>query len=213
MPRPAKGARLGSGPSHERLLLGGLAAALIREERIRTTEAKARRLVPVADKLVTLGKSGTVHARRLALRQIEDRDLVHKLFDEVAPRFAERSGGYTRILKLGPRKGDAAPMAIVEFVEEEIEARSPDDGGKRRGLRRRRKPAPVSEQTVSGRGRKRVETVKPADEAGIAKPAEEAKPAKPAGEPSAGKENELIATPPPAVPADVAEEAEEADSE
>lgn len=141
MPKPTKGSRLGSGPAHQRLMLGGLAAALIREERIRTTEAKARRLRPVADKLITLGKSGTVHARRRALMVIEDAEVVHKLFAEVAPRYSERSGGYTRILKLGPRKGDAAPMAIVEFVEE-VESGSTAQAGaapKRRGLRRRKK--------------------------------------------------------------------------
>jgi large subunit ribosomal protein L17 len=122
-------------------MLGGLAAALIREERIRTTEAKARRLLPVADKLVTLGKSGTVHARRRALMVIEDAEVVHKLFAEVAPRYSERSGGYTRVLKLGPRKGDAAPMAIVEFVEEVESGSTAQAGGapRRRGLRRRKK--------------------------------------------------------------------------
>jgi large subunit ribosomal protein L17 len=120
-------------------MLGGLAAALIREERIRTTEAKAKRLRPVADKLVTLGKSGTVHSRRMALKMIEDREVVHKLFAEVAPRFADRRGGYTRVLKLGPRKGDAAPMAIVEFVEELEVKTAPSGDGKRRGLRRRKK--------------------------------------------------------------------------
>lgn len=122
------------------MLLGGLAAALIREERIRTTEAKAKRLVPVADRLITLGKNGSVHARRQALRLITDRDIVHKLFDEIAPRFTERNGGYTRILKLGPRKGDAAPMAIVELVEGEKAPKSQDSAEQpKRGLLRRRK--------------------------------------------------------------------------
>jgi large subunit ribosomal protein L17 len=122
-------------------MLGGLAAALIREERIRTTEAKAKLLRPMADRLVTLGKAGTVHARRRALMVIEDSEVVHKLFAEVAPRFSERSGGYTRVLKLGPRKGDAAPMAIVEFVEEVDSGTtaSAAPASKRRGLRRRKK--------------------------------------------------------------------------
>jgi large subunit ribosomal protein L17 len=141
MPKPTKGPRLGSGPAHQRLMLGGLAAALIREERIRTTEAKAKLLRPMADRLVTLGKAGTVHARRRALMVIEDSEVVHKLFAEVAPRFSERSGGYTRVLKLGPRKGDAAPMAIVEFVEEldSGTTASAAPASKRRGLRRRKK--------------------------------------------------------------------------
>ena len=140
MPKPAKGARLGSGPAHEKLLLGGLAAALIREERIRTTQAKAKRLKPVADRLVTLGKAGTIHARRQALRMITDRDIVHKLFDDVAPRFSDRNGGYTRVLKLGPRKGDAAPMAIIEFVEGQVvEKSAAQEDEKKRRLPLRRK--------------------------------------------------------------------------
>ena len=106
-------------------MLGSLASALIQHERIRTTETKAKRLVPVANKLVTLGKSGSVHARRRALSIIEDRAVVHKLFAEIAPRFAERPGGYTRVVRLGPRQGDAAPMAIIEFVEDTGVGRAP----------------------------------------------------------------------------------------
>lgn len=124
------------------MILAGLASQLILYERIRTTETKAKRLRPVADRLVTLGKQGSVHARRQALSLIEDREVIHKLFAEVAPRFAERNGGYTRVLKLGPRQGDAAPMAIIEFVEESVQ-RAPqaeDQGRRRRGLRRRRRP-------------------------------------------------------------------------
>ena len=154
MPKPTKGPRLGSGPAHQRLMLGGLAAALIREERIRTTEAKAKALRPVADKLVTLGKAGTVHARRRALMVIEDSEVVHKLFAEVAPRFSERNGGYTRVLKLGPRKGDAAPMAIVEFVEEVDSGptASPGPASKRRGLRRRKREKEPAAAEASAKG-------------------------------------------------------------
>jgi large subunit ribosomal protein L17 len=139
MPKPAKGPRLGSGPDHERLMLSGLAAALFREERIRTTAAKARRLRPLAERLITLGKDGSLHARRRALSVVEDRDIVHKLFAEIAPRFADRQGGYTRTLKLGPRKGDAAPMVLIELVEGEAPARAAADTetGRRRLLRRR----------------------------------------------------------------------------
>jgi large subunit ribosomal protein L17 len=117
MPKPKKGARLGSGPAHQRLLLNGLAAQLFVHERINTTEAKAKAVRPVAEKLITFAKKGDVAARREVLRQIPDRDVVHKLFSEIGPRYAERSGGYTRILKLGPRRGDAAPMAMIELVE------------------------------------------------------------------------------------------------
>jgi large subunit ribosomal protein L17 len=117
VPRPKKGPRLGSGPQHQKLMLGGLAASLFEHEKVRTTEAKARALRPVAERLITFAKKGDVHARRQVLRVVADRDVVHRLFSEIAPRYAERDGGYTRILKLGPRKGDGAPMAILELVD------------------------------------------------------------------------------------------------
>jgi large subunit ribosomal protein L17 len=98
-------------------MLGGLAAALFEHEHVRTTEAKAKALRPVAERLITFAKRGDVHARRQVLRVVPDRDVVHRLFSEIAPRFSERAGGYTRILKLGPRKGDGAPMAVIELVE------------------------------------------------------------------------------------------------
>ena len=117
MPKPKKGPRLGSGPAHQRLLLSGLTEALIREGKIRTTEARAKAVRPLAERMVTFAKRGDVAARRHVLRTVRDRELVHKLFAEIAPQYAERNGGYTRIVKIGPRKGDAAPMAIIEFVE------------------------------------------------------------------------------------------------
>ena len=121
MPRPKKGPRLGAGPSHQKLMLGGLAAALFEHEKVRTTEAKARALRPVAERLITFAKRGDVSARREVLKVVADRDVVHRLFAEIAPRMAERDGGYTRILKLGPRKGDGAPMALLELVDRRIE--------------------------------------------------------------------------------------------
>ncbi len=121
MPKPRKGPRLGSGPSHEQLLLGGLAAALFEHEKLRTTEAKAKALRPVAERLITYAKRGDVHARRQVLKVVPDRDVVHRLFAEIGPRMAEREGGYTRILKLGPRKGDGAPMAVIELVDRQAE--------------------------------------------------------------------------------------------
>jgi large subunit ribosomal protein L17 len=120
VPRPRKGPRLGSGPAHQKLMLGGLAAALFEHEKVRTTEAKAKALRPVAERLITFAKQGDVHARRRVLRVVPNRDVVHRLFAEIAPRFAERNGGYTRILKLGPRKGDGAPMAQIELVDREV---------------------------------------------------------------------------------------------
>ena len=138
MPKPPKGARLGSGPAHDRLMLAGLAAALFREERIRTTETKARRLRPVAERLITMGKKGTLASRRRALAVVEDRDIVHKLYSDIAPRFADRQGGYTRIIKLAPRKGDAAPMVLIEIVEGAAPETKPAEEERRRRLLRRR---------------------------------------------------------------------------
>src|SRR5438552_13884024 len=112
--KPRRGPRLGSGPAHERLMLGTLAAQLFTHEKVRTTEAKAKALRPLAEHLITFAKRGDVHARRQVLKTVTDRDVVHKLFAEIGPRYAERSGGYTRILKLGPRAGDAAPIAIIQ---------------------------------------------------------------------------------------------------
>ena len=119
MPRPKKGPRLGSGPQHQQLLLGGLASQLFQHGKITTTEAKAKALRPVAEKLITFAKRGDVAARREVLKFVPDRDVVHKLFSEIGPRFAERNGGYTRILKLGQRKGDGAPMARIELLPPE----------------------------------------------------------------------------------------------
>ena len=117
MPKPKKGPRLGSSPSHQRLLLSGLASQLFVHEAIDTTEAKAKALRPYAEKLITYAKRGDLAARRQVLKDIPDRDVVARLFHEIGPRFSERPGGYTRILKLGPRQGDAAEMALIELVD------------------------------------------------------------------------------------------------
>jgi large subunit ribosomal protein L17 len=118
MPTPTKGPRLGGSPSHERLMLANLATALFEHDRITTTEAKAKRLRPLAERLITFAKRGDLHARRQVMTVIRDKDIVHKLFAEIGPRLASRPGGYTRITKINPRKGDNAPMAIIEVVEE-----------------------------------------------------------------------------------------------
>jgi len=118
MPTPTKGPRLGGGPAHERLILANLATELFRHGRITTTQAKAKRLRPLAEQLITKAKRGDLHARRRVLTVVRDKDVVFQLFDEIAPRYTNRDGGYTRIVKTGPRKGDAAPMAIIELVEE-----------------------------------------------------------------------------------------------
>ena len=117
MPTPTKGPRLGGGPAHERLMLANLATALFEHGRITTTEAKAKRLRPLAERLITFAKRGDLHARRRVLTVVRDKDVVHVLFDEIGPRFENRPGGYTRIIKIGTRKGDNAPMAVIELVE------------------------------------------------------------------------------------------------
>src|SRR5205823_10713327 len=112
----------GGSPAHEKLMLANLATSLFRHGRITTTEVKAKRLRPLAEQLITKAKRGDLHARRLVLTKVRDKDVVFTLFDQIAPRFANRPGGYTRIVKTGPRKGDAAPMAIIELVEELVVA-------------------------------------------------------------------------------------------
>ena len=121
MPKPTKGPRLGGSPAHQRLILANLATQLFEHGRITTTEAKARRLRPHAEKLITKAKKGDLHNRREVLKTIRDKSVVHVLFTEIAPTFAERPGGYTRITKIGPRKGDNAPMAVIELVTEAYE--------------------------------------------------------------------------------------------
>src|SRR5438034_9920729 len=118
MPTPTKGPRLGGSPAHERLMLANLATSLFKHGRIHTTQTKAKRLRPFAERLVTFAKRGDLHSRRRVLTVVRDKDVVYTLFDQIAPRFANREGGYTRIVKTGPRKGDAAPMAVIELVEE-----------------------------------------------------------------------------------------------
>lgn len=117
MPQPKKGPRLGNSAAHQQMLLGNLATELIRHGRIRTTETKAKTVQPLAERMITFAKRGDIHARRQVLKVIRDKDVVHKLFADVGPAFAQRDGGYTRVIKLGPRKGDAAPMALIELVE------------------------------------------------------------------------------------------------
>ncbi|MBL7257037.1 50S ribosomal protein L17 [Paractinoplanes lichenicola] len=118
MPTPTKGARLGGSPAHEKLILANLATELFRHGKIKTTEAKARRLRPLAEQLITKAKRGDLHNRRRVLATVKDKDVVYALFEQIAPRYGNRPGGYTRITKTGPRKGDAAPMAVIELVEE-----------------------------------------------------------------------------------------------
>jgi large subunit ribosomal protein L17 len=131
MPTPTKGPRLGGSSAHQRHILSNLATALFEHGRITTTEAKARRLRPVAERLITFAKRGDLHARRQVLTVVSDKGIVHSLFTEIGPGFAERNGGYTRITKIGPRKGDNAPMAVIELVRDEVSSRPRRRPGRR----------------------------------------------------------------------------------
>ena len=157
MPTPTKGRRLGGSPAHQRHMLANLATALFEHGKITTTEARARRLRPVAERLITFAKRGDLHARRQVLTTVTDRSVVHTLFDEIGPSFATREGGYTRITKIGPRKGDNAPLAVIELIREEAEARP------RR--RRARRPQPAAPRPARVKATDTVtEDAAPADE-------------------------------------------------
>ncbi len=150
MPAPTKGPRLGGSSAHQRHILSNLATALFEHGRITTTEAKARRLRPVAERLITFAKRGDLHARRQVLTVVSNKGIVHSLFTEIGPGFSERHGGYTRITKIGPRKGDNAPMAVIELVRDEVTSRP------RRRIRRSRDEAPAAAATPAAATRKRT---------------------------------------------------------
>lgn len=150
MPTPTKGARLGGSPSHERIILANLATQLFEHGKIVTTEAKAKRLRPLAEKLITKAKRGDIHARRSVLTTVRDKGVVHVLFTEIAPTLADREGGYLRITKVGPRKGDNAPMAQIEIVTETVEAG--------RSNRAKVSAAPAPARRTAARGAARTAT-------------------------------------------------------
>jgi large subunit ribosomal protein L17 len=143
MPTPTKGPRLGGSPAHQRHIMSNLATALFEHGRITTTHAKARKLRPVAERLITFAKRGDLHARRQVLTVVSDKSVVHTLFTEIGPGLADRHGGYTRITKIGPRKGDNAPMAVIELVREEEEVK-PRRRVRRPQARRQAAPVPAS---------------------------------------------------------------------
>jgi large subunit ribosomal protein L17 len=159
MPTPTKGRRLGGSPAHQRHMMANLATALFEHGKITTTEARARRLRPVAERLITFAKRGDLHARRHVLTTVTDRDVVHTLFVEIAPTFASREGGYTRITKIGPRKGDNAPMAVIELVPEEAETRP-----RRRRARRAQPARPRQVQAQTGEAPESTRVAEAADE-------------------------------------------------
>jgi large subunit ribosomal protein L17 len=143
---------MGGSPAHQRHMLSNLAAALFEHGKITTTEARARRLRPYAEKLITFAKRGDMHARRQVLTVVPDKGIVHNLFTEIGPSFADRPGGYTRITKLGPRKGDAAPMAVIELVREEVSAARPRRRSRRAGAAPATAAAPLAEETAEDAG-------------------------------------------------------------
>jgi len=202
MPRPSKGPRLGGGPAHERLLLANLATALFTHKAITTTETKAKRLQPLAERLVTFGKRGDLHARRRVQQIIRDKSAVHELFTEIGPLMAERPGGYTRITKTGFRKGDNAPMAVIELVLEPV---TPKRSSAKGAPAARAAAAPTAEPVVTEEESTVDEAVGGADSAATDVPVEETDAVEhsestPAEEPSAAAEE---------VEADAAEVAEE----
>jgi large subunit ribosomal protein L17 len=156
MPTPSKGPRLGGSPAHERLILANLAQSLFEHGRITTTETKAKRLRPVAEKLITNAKRGTLHDRREVLKTIRNKDVVHKLFAEIGPSFATRAGGYIRIVKALPRKGDNAPMAVVELIEEETVSAAASRVTRRSAARRTEEGSGSSGRSSGGNRARRV---------------------------------------------------------
>ncbi len=152
MPTPTKGPRLGGGPAHQRLILANLATALFEHDRITTTEAKAKRLRPFAERLITFAKRGDLHARRRVMTVIRDKGVVHKLFTEIAVDVAQRPGGYTRITKISARKGDNAPMAVIELVREPFSPKQATVKEAEAATKRAAAPAPVEEPTQEETG-------------------------------------------------------------
>lgn len=166
MPKPTKGARLGSNPAHERIILANLASQLFEHGRITTTQTRAKRVQPLAESLITKAKKGDLHNRRLVLKRITDPGIVHTLFTEIAPSLADREGGYTRITKVGSRQGDNAKMAVIEIVTETVEesrARKAKATGKKATKADDKKAAPVETEEVTDESTD--ETVNAADEA------------------------------------------------
>lgn len=143
MPTPPKGPRLGGGPAHERLILANLATSLFEHKRITTTQARAKRLRPYAERMITFAKRGDLHARRRVMRDLRDKSIVHELFTDIAEAVAERPGGYTRITKIGNRKGDNAPMAVIELVLEPYSPKQATVKEAEAAVKSASKPAPA----------------------------------------------------------------------
>jgi large subunit ribosomal protein L17 len=194
MPTPTKGPRLGGSPAHEKLLLANLATELFRHGKIKTTETKAKRLRPLAEQLITKAKRGDLHARRRVLTVVKDKDVVYALFEQIAPRYGNRPGGYTRITKTGVRKGDAAPMAVIELVEElQVAAPAPAKKAARKAAAQQNKVEALAredETPAKAPAAAPAESATPA-ESPAAAPAESATPAEsPAAAPDVDQDSE-----------------------
>jgi len=210
MPRPTKGPRLGGGPAHERLLLNNLAASLFTHKAVTTTETKAKRVQPVAEKLVSLAKRGDLHARRQVMAAITDKNVVHELFTTVAPLVQDRPGGYTRITKLGFRKGDNAPMALIELVLEPVSAKPARTKAKLTNAVKATAAAVVAEEVVEHTESETVVDENIVEEAVVEAPVEaaaEVVEAPVAEEAPAAEEAPVVEEAPEAEEAPVAEEA------
>ena len=170
MPTPTKGPRLGGSPAHERLILANLSTSLFEHGRITTTETKAKRLRPLAERLITFAKRGDLHARRRVLTVVRDKSVVHTLFTEIAPAMAERNGGYTRITKIGNRKGDNAPMAVIELVTEPV---SPKQAVVKEATKATEKASAKAEDEKPAKDEADVEATEEATEAPAEAPAED----------------------------------------
>jgi len=204
MPTPTKGPRLGGGPAHERMLLANMARSLFINKSVTTTEVKAKRLRPVAERLVTFAKRGDLHSRRRVMQSITDRNVVHELFVNIAPQVAERQGGYTRITKLGFRKGDNAPMAVIELVLDPV---SPKKMNKKPKLENAVKLAPKAEVVAEEVVAEEVVAETPVEEAVVETAAAEAVVETPAEEaPAAEAASEEPAAEAPAEEAPASEE-------
>lgn len=204
MPTPTKGPRLGGGPAHERMLLANMARSLFINKSVTTTEVKAKRLRPVAERLVTFAKRGDLHSRRRVMQSITDRNVVHELFVNIAPQVAERQGGYTRITKLGFRKGDNAPMAVIELVLDPV---SPKKMNKKPKLENAVKAAPKAEVVAEEVVAEEVAAETPVEEAVVETAAAEAVVETPAEEaPAAEAASEEPAAEAPAEEAPASEE-------
>jgi len=172
MPTPTKGPRLGGGPAHERLILANLATSLFEHDQITTTTAKAKRLRPLAERMVTFAKRGDLHARRRVLTVVRDKGVVHRLFTEIAPDMADRQGGYTRITKIGNRKGDNAPMAVIELVREPLSPKKATVAEAEAATRRSAKAAKAPKAAKKAAAAQSVtpDDAEPTDEAAVAEP-------------------------------------------